>query len=158
MKKILLTAFLFVTFASFTHARSGVTMTSTQGKLRAVVTLDDVKQGPDGRKAIPYRIAISSMTCSSVLAGVATYFSDVDDAGDDSAYLPNGYAVQINTYKDRRPGANVEMFVDVESKRPRYAYISVTDVSSASGGCIPARGIGIAFFSKDAYRRRRPGD
>ncbi|WP_245616671.1 hypothetical protein [Paraburkholderia acidipaludis] len=90
--------------------------------------------------------------------GYRRLFSSTDDSGDDSAYLPNGYTVQINTFKDSTAGGNVEMFVDIESRPPRYVYFSVTGAAVVAGGCVPAKGVGIGFYSPEAYRAQHESD
>lgn len=134
-------------------AGNSATMTATENNLRAKIRLDDVGKTADGRRAVAYRVELRSSTCNSIISGVATYFSNTDDAGDDSAYLPNGYAVQINAFKDKTQSGEIKMFVDVESKRPRYVYFSVTHATVISNGCVPAEGFGIGFYSKSAYKR-----
>lgn len=159
-KKIFSMLALLVIFliSPTTHAKNSTMMTATQKNINATISLADAGKTSDGKGSIVYRVALHSKSCNSVFSGIAVYFSNTDDSGDDSAYLPNGYAVQINTFKDRTVKGNVEMFIDVESKRPRYVYFSATNVAPIPGACVPAEGVGIGFYSKDAYQHQDKGD
>jgi hypothetical protein len=161
MKKKLfnmLASLVIFSMSPFTYANGSTMMTATEKNLHATINVTDAGKTSDGKRTIAYRVVLHSQSCDSVFSGIAAYFSNTDDAGGDSAYLPNGYAVQINTFKDRTAKGNIEMFMDVEFKRPRYVYFSVTNVVPIVGGCVPAQGIGIGFYSKDAYSHQNEDD
>lgn len=136
------------------RAESDTTFKSKEAGYLAVLTLTNAGKTADGKRAIAYRAVLSSKTCHSVIAGTATFFSNTDGGGDDSAFLPNGYAVKINRFKDTGRNGNVDLLVDVdvESTRPRYAGFTLTGAPALPGSCVPADGVGIEFYSAAAYK------
>lgn len=145
---------VIVSLSPAARAESGTTLTSKEAGYFAALTLTNAGKTVDGKRAIAYRAVLSSKTCHSVIAGTATFFSTTDGAGDDSAFLPNGYAVKINRFKDNGRNGNVDLLVDVdvESKRPRYTYFMLTGAPALPGSCVPADGVGIEFYSAAAYK------
>lgn len=133
-------------------AESSTTFTSKEAGYLAAITLTNAGKTADGKRAISYRAVLSSKTCHSVIAGTATFFSNTDGAGDDSGFLPNGYAVRISRFKDTGRNGDIELIVDVESIRPRYVYFMLTGAPALPGSCVPSDGVGIGFYSAAAYK------
>jgi hypothetical protein len=100
----------------------------------------------DGKKAVSYRVVLTSKTCHSVIAGVAKFFSKTDDAGDDSSFLENGEVVKTNVFLDEGESGHTLLTVDVQSKHPRYANFVLTNASVSAASCVLAEGVGLDFY------------
>ncbi|MEB2550650.1 hypothetical protein [Burkholderia gladioli] len=84
------------------QAQLSTTLSSPASKdqpYQATITVADTGKPVDGRKVVAYHLVLSSKTCHSDLSGTASFFSKTDSGGDDSAFLPNGYATKINMFK-----------------------------------------------------------
>ncbi len=131
------------------QAQLSTTLSSPASKdqpYQATITVADTGKPVDGRKVVAYHLVLSSKTCHSDLSGTASFFSKTDSGGDDSAFLPNGYATKINMFKGSDGNGQVELVMDIESRHPRLVDFTLTGAPATPGGCVPKDGIGIEFY------------
>jgi hypothetical protein len=119
---------------------------STVKSYEGTIVLQDSGRNSFGKRAITYRIALRSSTCHSILEGSAVLSAAKDEMGDDSAFLRNGELVKTNIFKGTSTSGDVTIIMDVESKRPRYAGVSVDNASVIAGGCVKEKKFDIDFY------------
>ncbi|KAK42408.1 hypothetical protein BG58_03745 [Caballeronia jiangsuensis] len=142
-----------VVSSSITSASASTTLktyraseASTVEPYEGTIVLHDIEQNSFGKRALSYRIALRSSTCSSILEGSAFLSAVKDEMGDDSAFLRNGDVVKTNIFKGKGTGGDVTIIMDVESKNPRYAGVSVDKASIIAGGCVKEKKFDIDFY------------
>lgn len=113
---------------------------------KGAIELQDIGENSPTKRAIKYRISLDSTQCHSLLEGQAKFFAKKDGMGDDSTFLRNGEAVDTNIFKGSGVGGDVTIIMDVSSKRPRYASVSVEDASVIAGGCVKRKVFGMDFY------------
>jgi hypothetical protein len=113
---------------------------------RGAIELQDNGENSPAKRAIKYRITLDSTKCHSILEGQAKFFAKKDGMGDDSTFLRNGEAVDTNIFKGSGVGGDVTIIMDVSSRRPRYASVSVDDAYVIAGGCVKGKKFGIDFY------------
>ncbi|MBC8642545.1 hypothetical protein IAG25_37720 [Caballeronia sp. EK] len=119
---------------------------STVEPYEGTIVLHDNERNSVGKRALTYRIALRSSTCSSILEGSAFLSAVKDEMGDDSAFLRNGDVVKTNIFRGKGIGGDVTIIMDVESKKPRYAGVSVDKAPIIAGGCAKEKKFDIDFY------------
>ncbi|WP_146749808.1 hypothetical protein [Paraburkholderia bryophila] len=127
----------------------GVALTSHDVPYSATIMLKDVGKDSAGKRIVSYQINLASKTCKSAISGVAKFYATKDEAGDDSTFLPDGEAIDINVFKDN--GANGQVTITMDTaQRPRYAGVDIENAHV--GGCIEKPGVGWDFYDWKARK------
>ncbi|MBB5447158.1 MULTISPECIES: hypothetical protein [unclassified Paraburkholderia] len=149
MKNTLLSATLITSVMAFPATANAFVTTmlkAYESPYPATISLQDVGRALSGRRAIVYRISISTSGCAATLEGRAEFFSQVDEQLDNSAFLRNGDVVKTNIFKGTGPDGDITITMDVESSRPKYADVVIDQRSAVADGCFRNGKMEILFF------------
>ncbi|RKP45225.1 hypothetical protein [Trinickia fusca] len=119
-----------------------VTLTSRDVPYEASITLREAGKGSDGKRKVAYQVKLKSTTCQSVISGQATFFTRRDDP----MTVLGGDLVKTSVYRDDGDNGHVELVMDVESKKPRFASVDIDNPKTTPSGCVDKKGDGWNFF------------